>query len=69
VSLRTKRPVDSPFRRGYTHAAGSAVHPVEPLDPHHRDFWVFEIRVPDDAFEGGAWYDYVELHVIDDLEP
>jgi hypothetical protein len=60
MNPRTNHPLESSFRPGYTHPAGSEVILLEPLDQERR-LWMVELRVPDARLEGDAWYDHAEL--------
>lgn len=45
-------------RKGHVHTAGTPVKLVRNLGER---VWLIEVRVPDDALVGGAWYETLEV--------
>ena len=63
-TLRVKIP--SSYRPGFVHQPGTEVLVVEAVDPDQQ-YWIVEARVPDDALEGGAWFEALEVE-LDQLD-
>lgn len=65
ATLRVSLP--SSFQPGQVHAAGTEVRLVQRVRPDEDSRWWAEVRVPEDALEGGAWYETLDVGG-DDIE-